>query len=312
MVPICAPLSGQFALRSVMRFAVVPVTLLLVGCGSTPTAPTHAPAAPTPAPAQTPTRIAVTGTITSTVSGQAVGAFAQDVDRLPAQVTVSLSGFVTRQTWVRSASPTVDLFPETGFDLGFYRQFARNGLESPGSLSALRVLSQAPAIYLQTAGLSAATVATLEAITRDVVPAFTGGRLSVTQWVTGNETRPEQNGWVVIELIQEENGKACGRALVGTASGHIWLNTAPRCHWDGHNVDPGTLAHELGHTLGFRHVTINGALMRSDANRTFRAMTPTMVERDHAALAYARQAGNTDVDVDPLTPSQFSTRVVID
>ena len=286
-----------------MRAFLAAVTIVVAACSSSST-----PTAPSPSPAPAPTRIAITGTITSTVTGQPVGTFAQDVDSLPAQVTVSLSGFVTRQTWVRSASPTVDLFPETGFDLGFYRQFARNGLESPGSLSTLRVLSQAPAIYLQTAGLTSSTVASFESVARSVVPALTGGRFSLGEWSTGDAAMTPRVGWVVTSLVNDDN-ETCGRATIGASAGEIWLNTAPKCHRGGAIVGtPHLFAHELGHALGFWHVPSPGWLMSAVST----VDAPSATERHHAALAYARQAGNTDVDVDPLTPSQFSTRIVVD
>lgn len=269
----------------VMRYALLLALLFLPACGgsSSPTSPS-----PAPSPSPGPTRIS--GTITDTLTGASVGTFSSEAATFPARVSVSAAGYVTRETWVRSASPTVDLIPESSFNLGFFRQFARGSLE--GSVQPLRVLSQAPNIYLQTAGLSASHVAALEAAAREVVPALTGGKFQVQAWDTGEGTRPPTNGWIVISRIDEPTG--CGRATVGSPAGQIWINFGnDRC-------DPGllsTLRHELGHALGFYHVEEAGSLMKIP--RPVTDNQPTALERRHAAIAYHRSAGNQDVDVDP-------------
>jgi len=127
------------------------------------------------------------------------------VSGLPALVNVSAAGHLTRQAWVTSASPTVDLIPDAApFDLGFYRQLVRDGLESPGALQPLRLLGASPSIYLQRAGLTDATVAAFEQAARGVVPALTGGRLAVATFASGAEARPTAVGWIVAELVSDD------------------------------------------------------------------------------------------------------------
>lgn len=196
---------------------------------------------------------------------------------------MSAPGYITRDT--RSGVSTVDLIPEAGFDLAFYRQLARNGFESPGSLEPLRVLSQAPSIYLQTAGLTAGNVAALEQAARAVVPALTGGRFTVTTWETGRDRRAAQSGWIVVELYTDANAE-CGRSVIG--GGEIRLNTIPICRM------VRSFAHELGHALGFWHVADATMLMHAPSG----ADQPSAHERHHAAIAYKRQAGNRDIDSD--------------
>lgn len=283
----------KFGAGSVLAFL-----LLLTGCGGN-----HQTG---PSPTPTPTQTHIAGTITDTMTGASVGSFSSDTSIFPARVSVSLAGYLTRETWVRSASPTVDLIQDAApFDLGFYRQLVRNGYESPGALDSVRVLAQAPSIYLQTAGLSVANVAALEAAARQIVPAMTGGKFTVQAWETGPDVRAPSTGWIVVELANDDGN--CGRSFVGAPAGHIWLNTAAKCARGGNAVTPTLLSHEIGHALGFSHVGRTDALMNA-----ITAGTPLETERYHAAIAYHRNAGNLDVDVDSVSSSPARTLRVVD
>lgn len=265
------------------------IVIGLAGCGDSPTRPSS-----------TPTRVTLAGTITDTMSGAAVGSFVQDVNALPAFITVTADGFLTRQTWVPIATPTVDLIREAApFDLTFYRQLVRGALDGP--LQPLRRLSTSPNIYLQTAGLSPATVAELEQAARAVVPALTGGQLVVGSWETGAEARTPKSGWIVVDQLNEPG--ICGRALVGAAAGHIWLNVS-----NGACSMQSSFSHELGHALGFSHVDRPGSLMRIP--RPIADDFPSTLERHHAAIAYRRPMGNRDLDIDPQV-SGFSAPLMV-
>lgn len=271
-----------------MRFTVIVALLCLAGCGGSPSGPTPI----------TPQSITVSGQLSDTVSGVSLGTYSETVASLPALVTITRPGYLPRTAAIRSASQAVDLIPES-FDLGFYRQLARNGHEAPTALEPLRLLSASPSIYLQTTGLQASTVAAYEAAARAVVPALTGGRLQVAAWETGDGVRSPQAGWIMVELMNDP-ALNCGRSLVGMAAGQVWMNTADKCHRQGDIVNtPNLFAHEIGHALGFRHVDDHTALMHSLVT----AAGATHHERAAGAVAYARSSGNRDVDIDSLSGS---------
>jgi hypothetical protein len=77
-----------------------------------------------------------------------------------ARLTVSAPGYVTRET--RFGATNVDLIPEAGFELTFYRQFVRGAMD--GTLYPNLRLMENPSIYMEvegTKGLSAPTAARL-------------------------------------------------------------------------------------------------------------------------------------------------------
>lgn len=289
--------------------ALIALTVVACGGGSEPRTPV-ALTAPSPAPLQpSPSLITIDGMITDTVTGAIIGSFTHTAASLPARVSVSATGYITRETDVRSATPTVDLFPERGFDLGFYRQLARDDLQrGAGPLQPLWVLNEAPSFYLEVEG--AKGVATpvgqrLEAVARRTVPSLTGGRFQVTRWETGPTPRAPQPGWIMIERA-DLGPEVCGRARIGAVAGQIWLHTDNVCNLEG------VFAHEIGHALGFFHVNLEGSLMFPQARRSNIADAATERERHHTHLAYSRPRGNADIDVDPQAPLTSEAAIVID
>ena len=266
-----------------MRRFLVACGLVACGCGGTPTSPTSLPAIGEQSPAA-----AFRGLVTETLTGAPVIGFTALVSG--GRVTVTAPGYVTRET--RADAPIVDLIREAGFNLAFYRQLTRGALT--GNLRPLRLLSRNVSIYLQTRGLDAATVTALERTARSIVPAMTGGRLTVAAWDTGEEARARAVGWLTVALINSLSGP-CGQTDIGASVGAMDINTAPQCLVGG-RVHTGLFAHELGHALGFDHVS--GAEHMMNVTGLWAVTGPSALERHHAALAYARPSGNRDVDRD--------------
>jgi hypothetical protein len=223
------------------------------------------------------------------------------------RLLVSAPGYVTRET--NATVTTVDLFPEVGFDLAFYRQLARDGLQ--GSIVPLAVLPQAPMFYVETEGAKGFTgqmVSALEKQARQLVPLLTGRRFQVTRWETGPNPRTPEPGWIIVERYYQSD--ACGRATLGALAGRIRLNIdSPGCVAGMASL----FAHELGHAFGFSHVDRVGTVMFPGWDHPSATDTPTDLERHHMALAYARPRDNRDIDIDPETTiSTLGTRIVVD
>ena len=320
------------------RSALAVVVTGCIGCGSVapssvgPTvvpSPTPAPAT-TAAPAPTPPRFFFAGHVTETLTGIPVtgatvtsggisvqsgstGSFSFDGSVSSARVAVSAPGYLARETTITAGrDAVVDIIHDAApFSLVFYRQMARNTWEGTTALP-LRVLSAAPAFYLQTKGLTSENISALTQTTRNVVAAFTGGRFMVTTFETGVETRAERAGWIVIELIDDPAERWCGSALVGATAGHIWMNTAHESCLARGSLDEGVLSHEIGHALGFWHLDFPNALMHGEFELHHRTITDG--ERYHGSIAYKRLAGNSDIDVDAnnVGPRRVTTdRVLI-
>jgi hypothetical protein len=72
-----------------------------------------------------------TGTVTDTMTGRAIANATATLGG--SRVSVAAPGYLTRET--RASAAAVDLIPEAGFDLDFYRQFARQQLRGADSVT---------------------------------------------------------------------------------------------------------------------------------------------------------------------------------
>jgi hypothetical protein len=277
------------------------------------------PAAPSPTP--TPTLATVTGHLTATNGGQALpgvsvafGALSSTTD-----TTGTFSGSVTPTASMRAVLTGAGILPRTvylaatgsrdvavdafalagGFDPAFYRELVRNTLDAPTGAEPLRRWTQNPNVYIQTGVADAKTLDMVEAITREMVPAWTDGTLAVAVIERGPDTREGQAGWLTIRWNPANTGH-CGTSQVGQSGGFVELQpNTPGCSCNGYQTRPGTVRHELGHAMGFWHTDAPSDLMFGASSACDRALSAR--ERYHAALAYRRPVGNTSPDDDPAS-----------
>jgi hypothetical protein len=232
---------------------------------------------------------------------------------------VSLTGpTIIPRSLVVAVGSTSDLALDAisleGFDLDFYRQFVRNGFDSPDALEPLRRWTMNPNIYLKTVDASGAPIdrSTLDMVQRiafEVIPVWTNNQLVLGAFERGTGTRVGMAGWITIAWSAAlVNPNQCGRAMV--AAGYIELEAHnPRCTVGSWITSASLVRHELGHAMGYWHTNAPSDVM-SATSWISSDQRPSARERSHAAIAYARPVGNTDPDSDPsgvlsLAPSRM-------
>jgi Carboxypeptidase regulatory-like domain/Matrixin len=313
----------------------------LVACGGgghTPV-PTPTPLPPTPPP---PIELVVLGRVIEYGSGRPIVAATVQPDIVTTALTtdangefriggvfatktvhlrIDAPGYITRETYVRfeggTRTVTLDLLHEGGgFSLEYYRQLARDSTAAP-ALEPLWRLTDNPNFYVRTVDQNGRPIEPevlrgVYAAIPKAVTDWSAHKLAMGVLETGTATRPRTPGWIVMNILREKEAEFCGLAQIGAVDGQIEL-------WDdrcscGSNKLPGALvAHEVGHALGFFHVTDENAVMFP----TFPDRCPNGVlttrERFHAAVAYSRARGNTDQDVDPdtMVPLAYGTSLRI-
>lgn len=319
-------------IHPVCRTGFIPlaVTLLSCGGGGATTSPSTvpSPAAP-PSPGQ------LTGFVVSNPQGTPVagaevtigtvgqvtdagGRFSVSVPSGTTTVRVSAPGHLVRESSISSAGVArnnllVDVIAHSPpFSLSFFREFARNAADSPGSLATLNPWTMAPSFYIKTtddAGnpIPDDSIEGLKRIIINSVPPLTANRFSVRAIETGVADRPDANGWVRILFLRElSNPTAAGDSTVGGNRGLMRIRSTPTTPGGSFSCSSGPAAvavHEIVHTMGFWHTatpptaTAFGVLTGNAFNCDGVRLPPAT--QYHVDITYSRAPGNRDPDTDP-------------
>jgi hypothetical protein len=197
------------------------------------------------------------------------------------------------------------------FDLAVFRQLVRNGFEEPAELRALRRWTRTPNFYVDATNprtgqpLSAAETGILERAIRAAIPQLTAGQLAAGVIEVGSGPGQTRADYIELTFVHEPEGDFCADALVGANPGRIRINY-DRCPSACGSFSPETVAHEVGHAMGFWHTAAPG-IMNTNRVRRCDNLEFSEVERFHARVAYSRPPGNLDPDRDPSTFSAIET-----
>jgi len=260
--------------------------------------------------------------LTSAAGGYTVaglGSPAQD----PYPLEITANNYLRRRVWVRwqpgaRIGVDVDLISiSSPFSLKFYRELARDAQETPGALKPLELWPGGnPNVYVRTVDQNGDAIAqeVLDGV-YDTIPGavsgWTNGKLSVATLEHGPAARQRQDGWIIVTFVrQQSGGDICGQSYIGELAGMIQFVDGA-CTCGSNSVPRQVVAHEVGHAMGFFHVSDPGSMMYPQASGNCANVTPSAAERFHSAIAWSRVPGNTDPDLDPSGLTPLSRRDIL-
>jgi hypothetical protein len=294
--------------------ALLLLALVVSACGANPSGPSSTPAPGAP----------LTGTVTATNGGQALGGVSVDLGGQLAttnaagaftvaaagtasRLTLTGAGIVPRSLTLALGAPVaVDAIAlGGGFDLGFYRQLVRNGFDDPANLRSVQRWTRAPQVYLKTVdeagvAMDPALLDLTERTLREAAPIWAAGQFGLASVERGTGTRSGVAGWITVQWAATADPAHCARttAIGGEAVIEFFYKTGGGCRCGGSAMSPSSMRHELGHAMGYYHTDTAADVMFSGGAACDRL--PSARERLHAAIAYARPVGNVDPDSDPV------------
>jgi hypothetical protein len=295
------------------------------GCSDSPTAPTTDTTSPGTASARP-----IVGAVTDAIRGVALpgvnvtieqggsattdgsGQFAVQAPAVRGSYRATLSGpsVITRQTTVSlpATSLTVTLIPSS-FDMASFEEFARdfgNGViirwSSPPALVVETSLVGLPSN--QNVALAEQTPASeidrlidrlsqaLPRLTGSTFTQFASVRRQTT--ASGNPISMYTSGAITVVYYTENNG-ACGQGGPGIVqqtaiTGAVWL----KADCASLSVNSTAAVHELGHALGYGHVSGVPSVMRATGG-----IDITSFDLAAAGIVFRRPPGNRAPDTDP-------------
>ena len=239
----------------------------------------------------------------------------------PYPVALTANGFVEHDvwiTWARGARSGVSLDMirnAAPFSMDFYRQFVRGTYDQDGAPWPVLRWTTAPSFYVRTVDQNGRAIEP-EVLTRvydairAAVPAFTAGTYSVAALETGTETRDQKPDWINVVILRDPNEhRVCGYSYIGANPGSITLNDDV-CSCGSNKIPGAVTMHEVGHAMGFFHVSDRSSLMYPFVAGDCPAGALSPAESYHARVAYARPRGNTDPDKDPSSTGAFAARAL--
>ena len=241
----------------------------------------------------------------------------------PYPVSVSAAGMVTRDafiTWAsgRRTGVNIDLIRNSApFSMDFYRQFVRGMFDrasDPEAPYANFRWTSAPNFYVRTVDSVGRTVepeviaVTLDALRR-AVPAYTAGTYQAGTIETGIDVRPETTGWINVDFRRNTGGNTCGTSFIGRNPGVITLYI-DICSCGSNKVPGAVTMHEVGHAMGYFHVSDRNSLMFPFIPGQCPAGVLSAAESYHAAVAYSRARGSRDPDRDPINGAALGNRMI--
>jgi hypothetical protein len=217
-------------------------------------------------------------------------------------LTITASGFQTRQTYLRGGevrTVDIDLIGNAPvFPFALYRMLARNGYESPQSVTVAPTQrwTSSPNVYIWTTwkdtGQPVANVDFYVSEIRRVIPQLTGGRFEAGAVEYGPAERPLTTGWIHVQFHHSGNW-----SYVARNPGQLQLGADHRCN-------SMAVIHEFGHAMGYWHSNVQFSVMGGGYPPAGCAPIDLIPDEQLVArVMYSRPPGNVEPDRDPPSTS---------